>query len=110
MIVDLARVDHAALTYERKNQLSPLSAARGPRQAAFRRNARVRTRMHEPLHLPRHKAVVDEEIFFDAELSVAAFQITSAIIFDAMAQDEVLRARGSANWISLHKTELVEHS
>src|ERR1700690_3099437 len=108
--IDLARMDRAALAHEPEDLQRALFTPGGPRQAAFRGNPGVRSRMHECLHLARDKTVVDEEIFFDVGLRVASFQVAGAIAFDPVTQDEVLRPRGSANRIRLYETHLVQRS
>ena len=62
--------------------------------------------MHQGLQLLGHKAVVDEEIFFDTELRIAAFQIAGTIILDAMPQHEILRPRWGADGVGLHEPNL----
>src|SRR6185369_9521949 len=64
--------------------------------------------MHKRLQRARDVAVVDEEIFFNIERRVAAFQITGAIVFDAMSQDKILRACWRANRISLDELHLLK--
>ena len=66
--------------------------------------------MHQRLHFARHEAVVDEKIFFDAELGVVALKITGAVIFYAMTQDEVLRAGWSPDRIGLYETHLMQRA
>ena len=66
--------------------------------------------MHQRVYLARHEAVVDEEVFLDAELGVAAFEVAGAVILDAMAQDEILGASGRANRIGLDEAELVKRT
>jgi hypothetical protein len=64
--------------------------------------------MHERLHFPGHEAVIDEEVFFDAELLVAAFEIAGTIIFHAMTQNQILSAGWCADRIGLHETHLLQ--
>ena len=64
--------------------------------------------MHQRLYGARHEAVVDEEIFLDVELRVAAFEVAGTVVLDAMTQYQVLSARRRANRIGLHKAQPVE--
>ena len=50
--------------------------------------------MHQGLHFPGHEAVIDEEVLLHAELCIAAFKIAGAVVFDAMAEYQVLCAGG----------------
>src|ERR1044072_1364230 len=59
--------------------------------------------MHQRLQRTCYIPVVDEEVLFDVELWIETFQITRMIIFPSMAQRQVLRARRSADRISLYK-------
>ena len=61
-------------------------------------------RMHQRVQGVGDEPVVDEEIFFDAELMVAALEIASPIAVDAMTQREVLGARWRANGIGLDES------
>ena len=97
MRVHLARVHRAARPHEVEQRQLALAAA-------LRRAARV----HQPRHLAGDEAVVDEDVLFDAERLVLAFEIAGAISGDAMAQRQVLRARGCANRIGLHEAKGVE--
>src|SRR5450631_4021071 len=107
-IVDFLRVHDATLAHEIQQEFGSLSARGRPWQAAFGRGAAIGTRMHERLQSPGHKTVVDEEIFVDAELCVAAFEIAGAVVLDAMTQDQVLSACRSANGIGLYKPHAME--
>jgi hypothetical protein len=64
--------------------------------------------MHQRLQIPRHEAVVDEEVLFDAELRVAAFEIAGAIPRDPMAEGQVLGACWRPDGIGLNEAESVE--
>ena len=65
------------------------------------------TRMHQRVMCARQKTVVDEEIFFDAELRVVPFEVAGAVAHNAVAQRQVLRPSGRSDRIRLHETELV---
>src|SRR5690349_10315861 len=110
MIVYLARMHGAALAHEFEQEFGLLAACGGPGPPSFRRHAAIGARMHQLLHRPCHKSVVDEEIFLDAELRIAALEIAIAIVSNAMAQHQVLRSRRSAYGIGLHKTQPVERT
>ena len=60
------------------------------------------------MQLARDEAVVDEEVLFDAQLRVGAFEIAGPVVDDAMAQRQVLRARRRADRIGLDETEAVQ--
>src|SRR5215217_707385 len=64
--------------------------------------------MHEGLEGSGNVAVIDEEIFFDVERRVAAFEITGAIVIDAVTEDQILCPCGSANRIGLHKAHALQ--
>jgi len=66
--------------------------------------------MHQRLKRPGHETVVDEEIFIDAQLRIATFEIASMVILHAMAQNQVLRAGWSANRIGLYKAHPMERA
>ena len=66
--------------------------------------------MHQGMYRAGDEAIVDEEVFLDAELGVATFEVAGSVIFDAMAQDEILRASGRANRIGLHEAKPVERA
>src|ERR1035438_71177 len=108
IIVDFLRMHDAALAHEIQQEFGSLSARGRPWQAAFGRGAAIGTRMHVRLQSPGHETVVDKEIFVDAELCVATFEIAGAVILDAMTQDQVLSARWSANGIGLDETHAME--
>src|SRR5713101_7850295 len=116
MIICLARMHTAAFANELEQRFRLLPALGGPTDA--RRifillsglGHRRQPRMHQRMYRASHEAVVDEEIFLDAELRVAAFEIAGAIILDAMAQYQVLSAGWRANRIGLHKAEPVQRA
>ena len=56
----------------------------------------------------RDVAVVNEKVFFDVECCVAAFEISGAIVFDTMPQDQILCACRRTNRIGLHETQLLQ--
>ena len=64
--------------------------------------------MHQGLYGSRHIAVDDEEVLLNTELLVLSFQVAGAIVFDPMAQDEILSARWRADRIGLYKAQLME--
>jgi len=80
MIVDFLRVHDAALAHEIQQEFGSLSARGRPWQSAFGRGAAIGTRMHVRLQSPGHETVVDKEIFVDAELCVATFEIAGPVV------------------------------
>ena len=64
--------------------------------------------MHQGAEGWGDEAVDDEEVFFDAESGVEAFEVAGAVGFDAMAEDEVLGAGGSSDGIGLDEGEAIE--
>ncbi len=108
MVVDLARVDGAALPYEFQEELGSLTARRRPRLTALRRDTAVRTRMHQRLHRSRQKAIVDEEVLLHAEPDVVSFEVTNPVVLDTMSQYQVLRTRRRTNRVRLYKAQLIE--
>src|SRR5258708_3900907 len=116
MIVHLARMHTAAFADELEQRLGLLHPRDRPTDArrifillsGFRHTGEPR--MHQRVYRARDKTVVDEEVFFDAELRVAAFEVAGAIIPDAMPQDQVLSPRRRANRISLHEAQPIERA
>ena len=51
------------------------------------------------------EAVVDEEVFLDAQPRVAALQVTGPVAGHAVAQRQVLGPRRGADRVGLHKTQ-----
>src|SRR6185503_18736974 len=96
MLIDFTRMCFTTLAYEIQQELRFLLLSK-------RRKTRVGPRMHQRLQRPRDISVVNEEVFFDIELRVTSFQITSTIVFNTMTQRQILCTRGSTNRISLHK-------
>src|SRR5206468_7912636 len=72
VVIDLARVDGAALEYELEEELRPLPACRRPGPTTLGGNAGVGARMHQRLDGPCHEAVGDEEVLLEVEHRVAA--------------------------------------
>src|SRR5580698_4429262 len=105
MLIDLARMHHAALARKLQQQHGPLFA-RG--RGCAKPFPKIQTRMHQRLHLARHKSVIDEKIFLDPELRVAAVEVAIAIVFHPMTQNQILRPRGSADRVGLYKSHLVQ--
>jgi hypothetical protein len=97
--VGLARVDHAALAHEIQYRI---------RLAPTRLRSRLprRARVHQRMQAARDEAVVDEEVFLDWELWIAAFEIAGAVVAGAVAEDQVLRACGGADGVGLEEAEL----
>ena len=61
--------------------------------------------MQQPPRLARHDAVGVEEILLQPQPGELALQVAVAIIRDAMAQDQVLRAGRRADRIGLDEAE-----
>ena len=66
--------------------------------------------MHQRLERAGDEAIVDEEILLDAELRIAALEVARAVLPHAMAQHEVLSARGRADRVGLHEGQLLERA
>src|SRR2546423_1529208 len=108
MVVYFARMYGATCEDEIQQKFGAPDSFAGPRAAPLGRDTRIRARMHQRLQGAGHEAVVDEDILLDIQRGVSAFEIAGAIIPDAMAQDQVLRARRSADRIGLHETEALQ--
>jgi len=108
MFIYLAWVHGSALAYEIQQKLCPLPLCSGPRQTAFGRDAAIRTRVHQRLQGPGYEAVVDEEVFFDAEFRVAALEVAGAVVLDAMAEHQVLSASGRADRVGLNEGQFMQ--
>ena len=63
--------------------------------------------MHQGVNFGSDESIVDEKILVDAEGSVATLEITGPIVGDSVAQCQILRARRSANRVSLNEAELL---
>jgi hypothetical protein len=96
--VDVARMHRAARRDEVAHRVRLLPARRRPRHAR-------RARMHQVMVRARQEAVIDEEVLFQRQFRVAAFEVAGAITHDAVAQRQVLRTRGRADRVRLHETE-----
>ncbi len=96
--VHLARVHGALRAHEFKHRLCLRPARLGPHGARY-------ARMHQRLMLARHETVVDEEVFFDRQLRIAALQVTGAVTRDAVAQRQVLGARRRAKRVGLDEAQ-----
>src|SRR5262245_51475569 len=82
----------------------------GAHLAAAGRTPRHRstTRVHQCLQRAGDESIVHEEILMNVEPAVEAFEITCAVIGDAMAQGEILRAGGRTDRIGLHEGQRIE--
>src|ERR1035437_8427944 len=109
MVIDFARMNRTAFAYELQEALSLLPVCGGPLPMDFTYIG-MRARMHERLYRPGHNAVYDEKVLLDAEPRVQAFEIAGPVVFDAMAQHQVLSARWSTNGIGLYEAPLVERA
>ena len=65
-------------------------------------------RVHQTFDGARDEAVVHEDILVDAQRREAAFEVAGAVVLDAMAQREVLGARGRADRVGLDEAERVD--
>src|SRR5262249_10517558 len=65
-------------------------------------------RVHQRMERAGDESVVDEEVFLDAEVVVAALQIAGTIILDPVSQCQVLRARRRTNRVGLHEAQFLE--
>ena len=66
--------------------------------------------VHQRMVLAADEAVVDEEVFFDGQPRVAPLEVAGAVVFDAVSQRQVLRARRSADRVGLHEAELADRT
>lgn len=55
----------------------------------------ARPNIHKAGQRTNHEAVVDDDVLLNAESPVAAFEVARAVAFDAMAQHQVLSAKGA---------------
>src|SRR5699024_9288124 len=69
----------ATLAHELEHFMRLLPARLGPDGARL-------ARVHQGVMFGREKAVVHEEIFFDAEFRVAPLEVTRTVVFYAMAK------------------------
>jgi hypothetical protein len=99
--VDLARMHGAALAHESEHRVGLGLARLAPAQARL-------ARMHQRVVPGAEEAVVDEEVLFDAELGIAAFEVARDVAVHAVAQREVLRACRCAQRIGLHEAQAVD--
>jgi len=110
MRIDLARVHRPAFSHEREQRVHPPPPRRAPRLHAVGRHRGLRARMHQRLQLAGDEAVGDEEVFLDAELGIAPFEIAGVIALHAMAEDQVLRPRRGSNRVGLHEPHAVKRA
>src|SRR3984893_11194548 len=108
MLIHLARVHFTAFTHELQQELCSLPARSRPRKSALGGNTGIRARMHQCLYGGGHETIVEEEILFNTELGIETFEVAGTVVLDSMAQHQVLRARGRANRVGLHKAQPVE--
>src|SRR6266540_1723387 len=108
MFIYLARVRGAAFADKLKQELGLPPTGSGPGPMGLGWDTRVRSRMHQRLDRSRYEAIGDEEVLFDAELHVAQLEVTRTILLYAMAKRQVLSPRRCADWVGLHKPQLVE--
>ena len=101
MRVDVARVDVALRANKRQQQ-------RGAPECGGRTRHASRTRMHQRLDAGADEAVVDEEVLFDRERSVAPLEVAGAVVPNAVPQRQILGAGGRANRIGLHEAESLD--
>ncbi len=101
MVVDLTRVHRTANANEFEQALDVPDTGNAPRRLAT-------ARVHQSEDTVGDEAVVDEEIFVNIEARVLALEIASAVVRDAMAEDQVLRASRGTNRVRLHEAESIE--
>ena len=97
-LMRLAWMDGAALTHERQQVLRPLLPGRRP-------GRRDPPRVHQRRDVSGDEAVVDEDVFLDAERRIQPLEIAGAVVDGAMTQRQVLRARRRADGIRLHESQ-----
>ena len=98
MRVHLARMHFAAGTDEIEHLRGAIAAGLVP-AASFQ------SWVHQRVELSRDEAVVDEEIFFDAERGVTPLEVACVVVPDAMPQRQVLCPRGRANRVGLDESQ-----
>src|SRR5215472_15424229 len=86
MVINLARVYCSAFAYKLQEELCSLHSLLRPGITVLSWNTDIRARMHQRVDRACHKAVVDEEVFFDAEMRVAALEIANAVVLDPVTQ------------------------
>ena len=87
MFLDFSRMDDAALIHEIEQQPLPFPLRRRFRPTPLRRHFLFRPRMHQRLQLPRHIAVVDEEILLDPQRFILPLQIACPISLHPLAAE-----------------------
>src|SRR5262245_50340190 len=101
MAIDIARMHGSARAHEveQRAHAAALSGPPGCGSAA---------RVHQRLHGAGNEAVVHEDVLVNIEIRVVPFEIAGAIVDDAVAQREILRAGRRPDRIGLDETESVE--
>ena len=93
----------AALTHECQQVLRSLLPCSGP-------GWRDLPRVHQRRDVSGDEAVVDEDVFLDAERRIQPLEIAGAVVDGAMTQRQVLRARRRADGIRLHESQPAERA
>src|SRR6202451_2211143 len=113
MRIHLARMHHTAFANECQQRLGLLCARCGPRGRHPWRGhvvARRHPRMHQFMECAGHKAVVDEKILLQRKLRIQPFEVSRAIIPDAVAQRKVLGAGRRSDRVGLHEAQLLDRA
>ena len=64
--------------------------------------------MHQRVERPRDEPVDKKEILFDIERRVQTFEVARAVVFNAVAQCEILRASRRADRVGLNEAHAIE--
>src|SRR6185312_4664253 len=106
-LVDLAWMSRAALAKEREQLPRPPPVCSGPLRVSPLCAASF-ARLHERLDTRCHESIVDERVFGDIELFILLFEISRPIVLNPVTQDQILRTRGRADRVGLHKPHALE--
>jgi hypothetical protein len=68
----------------------------------------MHARVHQQIQRPRNVPVVNEEILFNIERRIPAFEFASFVVVDTVAEDEVLRPGGCSDGIRLNESHPVQ--
>ena len=97
-LMRLAWMDAAALTHECQQVLRSFLASRRP-------GGRDLPRVHQRGNVSGDEAVVDEDVFLDAEGRIQPLEVAGVIADGAMTQRQILGPRRRADRIRLHESQ-----
>jgi hypothetical protein len=64
--------------------------------------------VHQRLQRSGHEAVIDEDVFLDAELAIPPFEIAGSVVLHTMTQHQVLSPGRCADRVGLDETQPIE--